>query len=52
VDHADGGYEKRVKGILSEGLHGRDHVTDVGIDGRMLLKLILKETGCECVNWT
>jgi hypothetical protein len=28
--------------ILVEGLKGRDHLNDLGVDGRAMLKLIIK----------
>jgi hypothetical protein len=30
---------------------GRDHLGDLDTDGRIILNWILKETGCDCVDW-
>jgi hypothetical protein len=36
----------------SESLKGRRHLACVGVDGRTIIKRILKEAVCECVDWT
>jgi hypothetical protein len=36
-----GGDEKCVKNFGLESLKGRDHLEDLGIDGKIILKLIL-----------
>jgi hypothetical protein len=35
----------------SENLKGRDHSEDLGIDGRILLEMYLRETGYDGVDW-
>jgi hypothetical protein len=35
----------------SEILKGRDHSEDLGVDGRILLEWILRETEWKCENW-
>jgi hypothetical protein len=37
--------------IFVGNLNGRYDLGEVGIDRRIILKLILKETGCEGVDW-
>jgi hypothetical protein len=36
--------------ILVENLKGRDHSEDTGVDGRIILKMNLKEIGWEDLN--
>jgi hypothetical protein len=37
--------------IIRENLKRRDRLGDVGLDGRITLKLILKIIGCKFVDW-
>jgi hypothetical protein len=30
---------------------GRDNFGDLGVDGRIILKISLQEMGCEAVDW-
>jgi hypothetical protein len=47
-----GGYEKRLKKFWSVNVKGRDHLEDLGINGKIILELILGKysgnvwTGC------
>jgi hypothetical protein len=37
--------------FLSENLNTKDHLEDLGVDGRIMLQWILKPTECEGMDW-
>lgn len=45
------GEMRNIYRILIKNVKGRVHAGDLGIAGRMILKWILGETGCENVNF-
>jgi len=43
---AYGGEERRIQGILGGNLKESDHLGDLGVDGRIILRLIFRKWGC------
>jgi hypothetical protein len=39
------------KTLLSGNLKGIDHLEDMGVDGKIILEWILRETGREILDW-
>jgi hypothetical protein len=46
-----GRHEKYIKHCSLENLKERNHLRDLGIDDRIILKLVLKLMECEGVGW-
>jgi hypothetical protein len=46
-----GRYEKYVQNFGQESQKGRDHLEDLGINGKIILEVELRDIECEVVDW-